>query len=36
MATSTSAQPTGYEDAEGIEIIHCFFVAYHASGELFL
>ena len=35
VATSTSAQPTGFEDAEGIEIFHCFFVAYHASGELF-
>lgn len=27
--------PPGYEDAEGIEIFHCFFVAYHASGTPF-
>lgn len=29
---SPPAQPNGFEDAEGIEIIHCFFVSYHGSG----
>jgi|AntAceMinimDraft_11_1070367.scaffolds.fasta_scaffold36753_3 hypothetical protein len=24
--------PPGYEDAEGINIVHCFFESYHASG----
>ena len=24
--------PPGYEDAEGISIVHCFFESYHASG----
>lgn len=28
----TVVEPNGHEDAEGIEIIHCFFVSYHGSG----
>lgn len=31
-AAAGGAVPGGYEDAEGIEVFHCFFVPYKASG----
>jgi hypothetical protein len=33
-AAAGGAVPAGFEDAEEIEVFHCFFVAYHASGAL--
>mmetsp|Transcript_52916 Transcript_52916/g.67853 ORF Transcript_52916/g.67853 Transcript_52916/m.67853 type:complete len:293 (-) Transcript_52916:38-916(-) len=29
---ANEVQKPGWEDAEGVEIIHCFFESYHASG----